>query len=334
MPAVAAAIVEAPGREPRLGSVVLGQRMLGETLLAVIAAPQNPLDLLIASGGFHSARHEEPYVPGSECAGVVLESDTHPIGSTVYAELHVTPSQPGAFASRVLADDRDIVLLPNGADPVMAAAVGNSGIAAYLPLVDVAGLHPGETVLVLGATGVVGRLAVQIARLKDAGRVIGVARNPAALDVLRELGADAVVELRAGETSEGLAARIRHVSGAVDVVFDGIYGLPFEAALRVAAPRARIVNVGNLAGAEAQVPAGLLRGRQLTLSGFAGLHVPLAEKKHALGWLWSALGRGDLQVPVKRVDLEELPQAWRAQAASPHAKYIVVPRQPDESENR
>jgi NADPH:quinone reductase-like Zn-dependent oxidoreductase len=324
-PAVPAAVVDAPGAEPRLGSTVLPARTAGTTLVAVTAAPVNPLDLLIASGSFHSARHDAPYVPGSECVGVVLESDAHEPGSRVYAQCHASPATPGSFATHVLVADEDVLALPDGVDPVLAAAVGNSGTAAYLPLVQDAALRPGETVLVLGATGAVGQLAVQIARRAGAGRVVGVGRNPAALQRVLDLGADAVVALRAGEGRDELAERLLAAAGAVDVVLDGVYGPPLEAALQVCAPRARVVNVGNLAGPTAEVPAGLLRGKQLTLSGFAGLHLSLRDKQPALAWLWAALSRGELALETRVFPLDELPAAWRAQAGSPHAKCVVVP---------
>jgi NADPH:quinone reductase-like Zn-dependent oxidoreductase len=324
---IRAAIIDAPGAEPRLGSVVLPPRTPGTTLVAVTAAPLNPLDLVIASGTFHSARHEAPYVPGSECTGVVLDSDRYLPGSLVYAECHASPATPGSFAMQVLIADDDLLPLPDDLDPVLAAAVGNSGTAAFMPLVEEAGLRPGETVLVLGATGAVGQLAVQVAHLSGAGRVIGVARDHAALKRLLALGADAVVELRADEGNEELAARLRAPAGPVDVVLDGLYGVPLEAALRVCAPRARVVNIGNAAGPAALVPAGLLRGKQLTLSGFAGLHTPLRDKRAALTWLWTALARGELQVEVRTFPLEGLPAAWRAQAVSPHAKCVILPEQ-------
>ena len=322
---VPAAIVDSPGAEPRLGSVVLPARTAGSTLIAVAAAPLNPLDLAIASGTFHSARHEAAYVPGSECVGVVLDSDRYPPGLWVYAECHASPTTPGSFATQVLVPDDDLLPLPEGLDPVTAAAVGNSGTAAFMPLVEQAGLRPGETVLVLGATGAVGRLAVQVARRTGAGRVVGVARDQAALERLLSLGADAVVPLHADEGAGELAARLLAAAGPVDVVLDGLYGVPLVAALQVCAPRARVVNIGNPAGATAQVPAGLLRGKQLTLSGFAGLHTPLKDKRSALTWLWAALSRGSLQVDVRTFPLDELPSVWRAQAASPHAKYVLLP---------
>src|SRR3954454_7775175 len=113
---VAAGIVDAPGAEPRVGRVALPPRTPGTTLLSVVAAPLNPLDLLIASGTFHSARHEAPYVPGSECVGVVLDSDSVPPGTWVYGECHATPDTPGAFAGQALIADEDLLVLPDGVD--------------------------------------------------------------------------------------------------------------------------------------------------------------------------------------------------------------------------
>lgn len=324
---IRAAVVDAPGAEPRVGLVQLPPRRPDTTLVSVVAAPLNPLDLVIASGTFHSARHEAPYVPGSECVGIVLDSARYSPGSWVYAECHASPATPGTFARQVLVADENLLPLPEALDPVLAAAVGNSGTAAYIPLVEVAGLRPGETVLVLGATGAVGQLAVQVAHRRGAGRVIGVARDEAALTRVLALGADRVLDLRADEGVEELAARLQAAAGPVDVVFDAVYGLPLEAALRVCAPRARVVNIGNPAGAVAHVPAGLLRGKQLTLSGFAGLHTPLQDKSAALAWLWASLARGELSVDVDTFALEELPHAWRTQATSPHAKYVIVPEE-------
>jgi NADPH2:quinone reductase len=118
---------------------------------------------------------------------------------------------------------------------------------------------------------------------------------------------------------------MREAAGSVDVVLDCLYGHPLEAALQVCAPHARVVNVGHSAGPVAASPAGLLRGLQITLTGFAGVHVPLRDKRVALTWLWGALASGRISVAVNSIPLEDLPSAWSAQAASPHAKYVVVP---------
>lgn len=318
---VPAAIVSAPGAEPELGLVDLPERTPGTTILKVLAAPLNPLDLLIASGNFHSARHESPYVPGSECVGVVIESQSFAPGTRVYAECTASPATSGSFASHLVVSDENIVPFPKKLDAARGAAIGNSGVAAFIPLIETAELKAGETVLILGATGAVGRLAVQIAHLRGAGRVIGVGRSHAALG---KVGADAVVELREGESVDELAIRLRAVTGEVNVVLDGLYGVPFEAALQVCASRARVVNIGNSFSPTASIPAGLLRGKQITLTGFAGLHVPLPIKVPALTWLWDALGTGTLSVPITTITLAELPAAWRSQAHSPHSKFVVV----------
>lgn len=322
---IRAAIVQTPGSEPLIGSIALRPRAAGTTLLAVLAAPLNPLDLLIASGTFHSSRHEAPYVPGSECVGIVLDSESQPAGTWVYAQCHPSPRNPGAFATQTLVLDEELVPLPVGLDPVRAAAVGNSGTAAFMPLIQNARLQPGETVLVLGATGAVGQLAVQIAHQRGAGRVTGVARNRDALQKLLELGADAVVDLRTDESETELARRLDEATGPVDVILDGLYGKPLQAALRVCATGARVVNIGNLAGPTAQIPAGQLRAKQISLSGFAGLHTPLRDKQPALAWLWAGVSSGQIQVDLRTVALDELPSAWRRQAVSPHTKIVVLP---------
>lgn len=322
--AMRALIVDSPGALPRVGNVAVPTQTDGTTLIDVVAAPVNPLDLAIASGAFHSARHEAPYVPGSECVGVVLASDVHEPGSWMYAECHASPQSPGAMAEQVVVADSAVLSLPTGVDAVMAAAVGNAGVAAYLPLIEVARMQAGETVLVLGATGAVGQLAVQIARSRGAGQVVGVGRDAATLARLLDLGADAVVDLRADEDADSLAARMLAAAGPVDVVLDGLYGRPLEAALRACAPRARIVNIGNSAGATAELPAGVFRGQQLTLAGFAGLRTPLIAKRSALTWLWRSVEAGELSIEVRTCGLDDLPAAWQAQASSPHGKNVLV----------
>lgn len=322
---IAAGIIDAAGSSPRVGRISPEARTFGSTLVCVVAAPLNPLDLAIASGTFHSVRHDAAYVPGVDCVGTVLRSDSFAHGTWVYAECRPAPDAHCALASQVVVPDESLLVLPDGLEPVLAAAVGNGRTAAYLSLVEDAGLRDGDTVLVLGATGAVGQLAIPVAHLRGAGRVVGVARDVAALERLHDLGANAVIDLRPDEDVEGLAFRMLVAAGPVDVVLDGIYGCPFEPALRACASRARIVNSGNAAGATAQVSPGLLRGNQLRLSGFAGLHTPMEEKRDALTWLWRAIAAGELQLETRTFALDDLPDAWLAQAASPHGKGVVLP---------
>jgi len=322
---VVAAIIDGPGAPPHLGTVGLPTLTPGHSVLRVLAAPLNPLDLLIASGTFHSARHEQPYVPGSECVGVVVRSQRHAQGTQVYAQCQAGPDRPGSLATHLVVRDDEIVALPNRVDAVTAAAVGNSGVAAYVPLIETAGLQAGETVLILGATGAVGQLAVQIARSRGAAKVVGVGRNQSALDRLLRLGADAVVELLPGESENDLAVRLSDAAGPVDVLLDGLYGAPLQAALQCCAPHSRVVNIGNPCGPTAVLPAGLLRSKQLTLSGFAGLHMSLKAKQSALGWLWRQLVDAAIEIDVRTSALRDITATWSVQQSSPHAKCVVVP---------
>lgn len=321
---VAAAVVDRPGASPYLSTVDLPDAPPGRTLLRVLAAPLNPLDLHIASGEFHSARHETPYVPGSECVGVVQQSSRYPVGTRVYAQCAAMPTRPGTFATHVVVDDADVLPVPECIDSVTAAAVGNSGVAAYLPLIDTARLGAGDSVLILGATGVVGQLAVQIAKAHGADCIVGVGRDAAALERVRQLGADVVVALVSGESSDDLAERILQSGNRrPDVVLDGLCGVPLEAAMLACADHARVVNVGNSAGPAAQLLAGGLRARQLQITGFAGLHVPMSAKQPALEWLWQQVCARRLQLPVRRTSLVDIEQAWSDQKDSPHTKNVV-----------
>jgi NADPH:quinone reductase-like Zn-dependent oxidoreductase len=322
---VVAAIIDGPGASPHLGRVGLPALTPGHSVLRVLAAPLNPLDLLIASGTFHSARHDQPYVPGSECVGVVVRSQRHAPGTRVYAQCQAGPDRPGSLATHLVVQDDEMVALPHGLDAVTAAAVGNSGVAAYVPLIETAGLQAGETVLILGATGAVGQLAVQIARSRGAAKVVGVGRNQSALDRLLRLGADAVVALLPGESEDDLAARLSDVAGPVDVLLDGLFGMPLQAALKGCAPHGRVVNIGNPSGSTVVLSAGLLRSKQLTLSGFAGLHMSMKAKEGALGWLWRQIIDAAIEVDVRASALRDIAATWSVQQSSPHAKCVVIP---------
>lgn len=321
-----AAIVDEPGALPRAGTVPQPTRGPGQTLIEVRAAALNPLDLMIASGKVPMLTYDEPYVPGIECVGTVIESDTFATGTSVYAEAHPSPNSPGAFATHLVAADRSVIPLPDGVDPEKAVAVGNAGVAAYVPLVDIAGLEPGDTVLILGATGAVGQLATQIARGKGAGRIVAVGRDEATLSALRDRGADETVAIAEDDDPVSLAEKLRHAVGpdGANVVLDTVFGAPFEAALAVCAPNAHVVNVGHFAGAIVPLNAAVLRGRQLTISGFAAFLTSLSEKAAALEWLWGGLDSGEVTVDVVTHSIDGIATAWANQALSPHAKNVVT----------
>ena len=159
----------------------------------------------------------------------------------------------------------------------VAAALGNSGLAAWLALEWRAGLEPGETVLVLGATGAVGNVAVQAARLLGAGRVVAAARGGERLERLLERGADEVVDL---DGEEDLAAALKEATkGGAQVIVDPLLGRAGAAAMKAAALDARHIQVGHMAAPTVELPA---MSRALVAARAARLRaLPRADQREA-----------------------------------------------------
>jgi len=320
-----ALVVAELGAPPELRDVPAPGPGKDEALLEVVAAPLNPVDLGVASGRFFAGAPPVPYVAGAEAVGRVLRSSVHEAGSLVWTGMQgLGVDRDGCLAERVVARERSLVAVPEGADPAMAAAMGIAGLAGFLPLAWRARLRPGETVLVLGATGVVGQVAVQSARVLGAGRVVAAGRRAAALARCLELGADEAVELGG---QPGLAEELRAACGGEgpNVVVDPLWGEPAVAALAAAAPGARIVQLGQSAGPEAAIPSGIVRGKQLDLLGYTNLRVPGDVLADGYRTLVGHAIAGRVSVDVERVPLERAAEAWRRQAAGPDVKLVVCP---------
>ena len=195
-----AAVVREVGATPELAELPDPKRGDGEALVQVRAAALNPIDLATASGRFYAGPPHVPYAPGREGVGLVLEADTVAPGVRVRFERDVGYGANGSLAELIVVDEAALVPLPDEADDAVAAALGIAGLAAWLALAK-ADVPKGGTVLVLGATGAVGQVAVQGAKLLGAGTVIAAARNADALERTRELGADALVPLRAARST-------------------------------------------------------------------------------------------------------------------------------------
>ena len=305
-----AAIYTKPGAPPEPGTFEDPVAGDDQAVLEVRAAGLNPYDLTLASGAM--GPQPLPRVAGLEAVG------TLPDGARVYVGSSVRPF--GAFAERTLVDPSRAFAVPDGLADHLAVALGISGLAAWLPLTYQARLQPGERVLVLGATGVVGRIAVQAARLLGAGRVVGAGRHRASLEALRELGAHAVVALGEGDDAAALQAE---ADDGYDVVLDTVYGSPFVAALAATAAYARLVTIGGGAGQVAEVPYGALLGR--THIGHATGFVPADAQREAYAALTRHALLGELDVEIERVALDRVAEAWATQASGAHRKLVIVP---------
>jgi NADPH2:quinone reductase len=215
-----------------------------------------------------------------------------------------------------------VVPIPDGTDAGLACALGIAGVAAHTALDHRAKLQPGEGVVVLGATGVVGMIAIQVARLLGAGPIVAVGRNQERLEATRKLGATAT--LRIGE--KDLSGAIREATGGgADVVVDMLCGPPAEAALEAMAIEARLVQLGRSAAETMELRSAIVRGRALSIIGHTNVLTPSDVRRAAHDWLLSKASAGELQLEVERIPLALVAEAWLRQKSSPGRKLVLSP---------
>jgi NADPH:quinone reductase len=314
-----AAVVREVGSKPEPGELPDPSPQPPEALVEVRVAGINPIDVTIASGRFYAGPPHVPYAPGREGVGIVRESATVAPGTWVRFERDSGYGANGSIAELVAVDEGALVPLPDGVDEAVAAALGVSGVAAWLS-VEKAQLRAGERVLILGATGALGRVAVQAAKAAGAGTLVAAGRNVDALEQTRVLGADATVPLHGGDLS---AAFREAAGGELDAVIDPLWGEPAVAALNALRVGGRLVHVGASAALEATVPSASLRGKNLTIIGHSNLTTPNETKARAYLALLDEVGSGRIRVDVDVFPLERVADAWSEQAASPHRKLVV-----------
>src|SRR5882762_3642285 len=308
--AMKAAVLEGIGKAPRWEEFDEPEAGEGEAVVRVRAAALKPVDKQLAAGTHFASPKEAdlPIICGTDGVGL-LEDGTRvffggcrrPFGAM--AELTVVPR---AFCFG----------LPAGLDDDTAAALPNPGVSAWLSLTQRARLVAGETVLILGATGVTGQLAVQIAKLLGAKRVVGVGRNEGVLAKLGELGADGTIQLdQAADTLK--EANLSEMGEGFDVVLDYLWGKPTEALLAamskpefaVATKETRVVQVGESVGASIELPAAVLRSTAVTILGTAG--IPSMEKlMEAMHRVLELGARGELRIETERVAMTEVNGVW------------------------
>jgi NADPH:quinone reductase len=313
-----AAIIRELGSPPELGEVPERARAEGEVVVDVLAAPLNPIDIAVGSGRFYGGHPPLPFVPGCEGVGRTESGElvwVHGAGIGV--------KRDGCLAERVAVPRKALVSVPEGVDPVLAGALGIAGLAGWLPLAWRAPVRQDETVLVLGATGTVGLVAVQAAKILGAGRVVAAGRNEEALARAKEAGADAAVQLGQGDDAQAL----RDACGGdgPNFVADPLWGEPFAAAVRAAAPGARLVNIGQSAGPDTTLASADVRGKQLEILGFSTFVAPEDVIAREYSRLVGHAIAGDVRVEVEEVPFENIAGAWRLQAEGAHRKLVVVP---------
>jgi NADPH2:quinone reductase len=197
--------------------------------------------------------------------------------------------------------------VPDGVDPALAAALGIAGLAGWMPVTWRAPVREGDRVLVLGATGTAGRVALQAAKLLGAAHVVAAGRDSEGLERALELGADETVALDGD-------------FGEPTYVFDPLCGEPLERAVDAAAPEARIVQLGQSAGPTATLPSAAIRSKHLELLGYSNFAVSAEVLAEQYRRLVEHARDGEIRLDVERIGLDELAAAWQRPG-----KLVVVP---------
>ena len=310
-----AAVIREVGATPEVADVDAPE----DASLEVLAASINPIDLAVSRGVLATGHPALPYVPGCEAVG--RTSDGRVVwlfGGTIGRTTN------GALAERAAIADAHVIDVPDGADPAVAAGLGIAGLAGWLPFAWRAPLEGGETVLVLGATGSVGLVAVQTAKLLGASRVVAAGRSGEGLERAAAVGADATIRL---DEADDLVASFKDAFDGVgpSYVFDPLWGAPVAAAVQAVPFGATIVNLGQSAGPTAELVSAAVRFKNLSILGHTNFSVPPDELADHYRRLVTHVTAGEITFDVERVPLDDVADAWRRQADGPRTKLVVVP---------
>lgn len=311
-----AAIITAAGKSPVYGDFNEPVASEGSEIIKVSACALSPFSKSRSSGAHYSSDGQFPSVAGADGVGRTAD------GRRVY---FVLPEAPyGALAEKSLVRSNQCVAIPDGIDDVTAAAIANPGMSAWAALVERAHLQPGETVVVNGATGSAGRLAVQLAKHLGAGKVIGTGRNEGELKELVSLGADVVIPFTMGslhpvgekQYEKTLIAEFAH---GIDVVIDYLWGesaktviMAIAKAVEDARP-VRFVHVGGASREEnIELPGAALRSSTIQLMGSGIKSVPFSKLLGSIRNAFDAVVPAKLQIATKAVPLSAISETWDA----------------------
>src|SRR5580704_15917064 len=217
-----AAVVHSYDQPPRYEPFADPVPTIDEVLIDVSAAGLHPIVKSLAKGAHYGSTAQLPSIPGVDGVGRTPDGTRVLFGS----------SRPpyGTFAERSITRRAMCTPLPANLDDAVVAAMINPAMSSWAALAHRASFTAGDSILILGATGSAGQLAVQLARRLGAKRIVAVGRNPQALEETKSLGADSVISLN--QDRDALVSSFRtELAGKIDVVLDYLWGAPAEALL-------------------------------------------------------------------------------------------------------
>ena len=300
-----AAIVHGPGQPPIYGEFAAPVAQDGEYRIAVSAGALSPLTRMRASGTHYSSSGQFPFIAGVDGVGRLDD------GRRVYFMLPRAPY--GALGQETVVCAAQCVPVPDGLDNVTAAAIANPGMSSWAALTERARFQSGETVLINGATGASGQLAVRIARHMGAKRVVATGRNVA---VLESLETDAAIPLTDDDPAALEARFAEEFAQGIDVVLDYLWGVSAERLLKAGANAGpasvpiRFVQIGTSSGAEIALPGAILRSSAIELMGSGIGSVPLDRLIAAIGAVLQVAVPAGLSLSTRTLPLHDIEQAW------------------------
>jgi NADPH:quinone reductase-like Zn-dependent oxidoreductase len=308
-----AAVVYGPGQKPQFADCPEPTPAAGEELITVRAAALSPLTKSRASGAHYSADNIYPAVPGVDGVGVTQD------GRRVYFVMPEAPN--GALAQKTVVSSHQLIELPAAIDDVTAAAIANPGMSAWAALVERAHFQPGESVLINGATGSAGHMAVQIAKHLGASKIIATGRDQAALEELRALGADVPIAFdlnpaNAQGVDQFESALKQHFAQGIHVVVDYLWGKSAETIIAAIAKAVddtapvRFIQVGSTSASDIALPAAALRSSSIVLMGSGLKSVPLPRLLASIKSVFEAFAHARFTIKTKPVPLSEVAKAW------------------------
>jgi len=290
----------------------------GEALVTVTAAGLHRIVKALADGSHYGASAEFPFIPGIDGVGRLDD------GRRVYFFVARPPF--GTMAELCVTRRASVYPLADHLKDAEIAGSANPAMSSWAALTLRAKIAPEESVLILGATGVSGQLAVQIAKRLGAGRVVAAARHLEAMEPLKALGADATIGLDAASFREELKAH------KIDIVLDYLWGAPAEAffeaisqkGLSHTPSRMRYIQIGNSAAPEITLPAAALRSTAIEVLGSGFGSAPMEKLLAAIGDFLVEAARAPFTFRVHGISLAEVGAAWNQPEGG--SRIVILPR--------